>query len=105
MKHIKDIYDELGWENADGYPAGTKSKILRDEKGAKTILLKLPEGFRMEGHSHLYNEQHLVLQGGYESEGVEYQAGAYRLIHAGNDHGPFTSRAGAIVLIIWDPIY
>jgi len=104
MIHIKNIYDELGWEKAEGYPEGTKIKTLRDEDGAKTILLKLPKGFHMVAHTHIYNEQHLVLEGEYESEGKVYPSGTYRLIHAHKNHGPFTSKAGATILIIWDPV-
>ena len=104
MKHVIDIYGELGWDKATGYPMGTRIKILRDENGAKTILLKLPAGFQMNSHTHIYNEQHVVLQGQYESEGNIFPAGTYRSIPAHQDHGPFKSKAGAIILVIWDPI-
>ena len=104
MPHIRNIYDELGWENADGYPVGTRVKTLRDEEGAKTVLLKLPKGFHMEAHTHMCNEQHMILDGEYESEGNVYSSGTYRLIHAHQNHGPFTSKSGAIILVIWDPV-
>ena len=35
MIHIKNIYDELGWEKAEGYPVGTRIKTLRDEMERK----------------------------------------------------------------------
>ena len=104
MLHIRDIYDETGWEEAVSYPQGTKIKTLRDENGAKTVLLKFPKGLHIEEHTHIYDEQHLVLEGEYESEGKVYPAGTFRLIHAKKNHGPFTSKDGAIVLVIWDPI-
>ncbi len=104
MINIKNIYDELGWEKAEGYPVGTRMKILRDEDGAKTILLKLPHGFHIEAHTHLFSEQHLVLEGKYESEGKVYNSGTYRFIPAHKNHGPFTSNSGAVVLIIWDQL-
>jgi anti-sigma factor ChrR (cupin superfamily) len=102
MINIKNIYDELGWEEAPGYQVGTRIKTLRDEDGFKTVLLKLPRGFRIDSHTHIHNEQHIVLTGEYESEGVIYDSGAYRFIPAHKDHGPFTSKSGAIVLVIWD---
>lgn len=102
MYNIKNIYDELGWEPAEGYPVGTRIKTLRDENGAKTILLKLPKDFHMEAHAHIYTEQHLVLEGEYESEGQIFSHGDYRLIHGGETHGPFASKGGAKILIIWD---
>lgn len=43
MKKVINIYDELLWEEADGYPKGTRIKTLRNEEGAKTVLLKLPK--------------------------------------------------------------
>ena len=65
MKHVTNIYDELGWKKAKGYPVGTRIKTLRDENDAKTILLKLPIGFHLDSHTHIYNEQHIVLEGEY----------------------------------------
>lgn len=104
MIHVKNIYDETGWQNAEGYQEGTRIKTLRDGIDSKTILLKLPPGFILNSHTHVYNEQHLVLEGEYESEGRQYNSGTYRFIPAHKDHGPFTSKAGAIVLVIWDHI-
>ncbi len=104
MVYVENIYDESAWEIAEGYPVGTKSKTLRDENGAKTMLLKLPRGFQMGSHTHIYTEQHLVLDGEYESEGKVYPSDTYRLIPAHENHGPFTSKTGAIILLIWDPV-
>lgn len=102
MTNIKNIYDELGWEEASGYQVGTRIKTLRDENGFRTVLLKLPKGFHMDSHTHIYNEQHIVLEGEYESEGVTFTSGAYRFIPAHKNHGPFTSKGGAVILVIWD---
>ena len=104
MIKVLDIYDKLGWKQAKGYPRGTREKTLRDEGNAKTVLLKLPKGFHMESHSHITTEQHLIIRGKYESEGKVYSSGTYRLIPAGVDHGPFESKTGAVILVIWDPL-
>jgi anti-sigma factor ChrR (cupin superfamily) len=103
MKSMKNLFDELHWVPADNYPDGTQKKILRDENGASTILLKLSKGFRMEAHSHVTTEQHIVLKGSYTSSGVIYPSGSYQLISAHEDHGPFESKDGALVLVVWDP--
>ncbi len=103
MIHIANIYDKHGWKRASGYPIGTRMKILRDGNSAKTILLKLPKGFRIESHTHIYNEQYFVLEGEYESEGKIFSSGTYRFIPAHKNYGPFTSKTGAIILIIRDP--
>lgn len=104
MIKISDIYDKLGWEQAKGYPRGTRIKTLRDEGNAKTILLKLPKGFYMDSHCHVTSEQHFVIQGTYENDGKTYRSGAYQLIPAGVDHGPFESKTGAVILVVWDPL-
>jgi anti-sigma factor ChrR (cupin superfamily) len=104
MIHIKNIYDETGWKNAEGYEEGTRIKSLRNDTDSKTILLKLPQGFVLNSHTHIYDEQHLVLEGEYECEGEKYHSGTYRFIPAHKDHGPFTSRSGAVILVIWDHI-
>ena len=104
MKELSLNYQEMQWEEARGYPPGTLMKVLRrDEKGkAITIILKLGEGFEMEGHSHVGTEQHFVFEGEYEGEDRIYQEGSYRLIPERASHGPFRSEKGAVILVLWD---
>ena len=103
MQKVFNIYDEFHWEEVNGYPKGTRAKTLRDDGIAKTILLKLPKGFYLDSHTHVTTEQHFVIQGEYESDGKVYSSGCYQLIPAHIDHGPFESKNGAIVLVVWDP--
>ncbi len=103
MKEFKDLFDDLNWEEANRYAEGTKQKVLRDDDSAKTILLKLPKGFYMARHSHVTTEQHFVLEGEYISEDKTYQAGSYQLFNAHEEHGPFESKDGALILVVWDP--
>lgn len=100
MKELFMNYEEIEWNNSNGYPAGRKIKILREGGSARTLLLKLPRGFNMDAHSHMTVEQHFVLDGKYESEGKEYGPGSYRLIPRKIDHGPFTSESGANILVV-----
>jgi anti-sigma factor ChrR (cupin superfamily) len=104
MKELSLNYQEMEWEEARGYPPGTLMKVLRrDEKGEPlTVLLKIGEGFEMEGHSHMGTEQHFVLEGEYESEGRVFGVESYRLIPMRASHGPFRSQKGAVILILWD---
>ena len=104
MKNLLNLYDDLNWENADEYYEGTLKKVLRDDKGAKTVLLKLPAGFYMAPHSHITTEQHFVLDGEYESNGKKITKGSYQIFSEGDEHGPFKSENGALILVIWDPI-
>lgn len=98
-----NLYDNLNWQDATEYPDGTKQKTLRNENGAKTILLKVPANFYMAPHSHITTELHFVLKGEYTSEGQIYPGSSYQLIKANQDHGPFESKDGALILVIWDP--
>ena len=104
MQSAINIFDADGWESSHHYPAGTMQKVLRDEAGGKTILLRLPAGFRMSSHAHVAAEQHIVLEGSYASEGRIYAKGSYRLIQGHEDHGPFESEKGALILVVYDPL-
>ncbi len=57
----------------------------------------------MEPHSHITVEQHIVLSGSYTNGGLEYPTGSYQIFSAHENHGPFESKEGALVLVIWDP--
>lgn len=94
--------NSLEWQDAeDNFPGGTKIKILRDDADGRTVILRLPKGFRMEGHTHIKNEQHFILKGQYEINGKVCSQGTYQLIHKDMTHGPYTSETGAEVLVIW----
>ncbi|HPQ42570.1 MAG TPA: cupin domain-containing protein [bacterium] len=93
-------YEALDWEDARGYPPDTKIKMLRNDGKNRTFVLKLPAGFSMQDHAHMVTEQHIILNGSYVSDNKAYGPGAYRLIPAHANHGPFTSTHGAIVLVI-----
>jgi anti-sigma factor ChrR (cupin superfamily) len=103
MQEIFFNCNDLDWQPAQNYPMCTFRKVLRDYEDKKTILLRLPPGFIMDKHSHTVVEQHYVLEGSYEIEGKIFEQGSYQLIPPGFSHGPFYSKNGAIILIIWDP--
>jgi len=102
MKNIQNIFDEFNWEKATNYPIGTLQKSLRDDENGKSVILKIPKGFKMPSHSHIYTEQHFVLDGMYTSDGVVYPRGSYQIFYTHEEHGPFESKNGALILVIWD---
>ncbi len=104
MKTITNIYDDSGWTEAQEYPNGTMQKILHDDQGVRTLLLKLPKNFFMEPHAHITAEQHFVLQGEYTIGGKQFTEGTFQDIAPHEEHGPFASKKGAIILITWYPI-
>lgn len=104
MKEMTLDTGRMPWEKADGYPEGTMRKVLRrnSEGNPAVVLLKLPAGFAMDDHAHVFDEQQYVLEGKYEAQGKRFGAGHYRFIPAHASHGPFLSAAGAVVLVIWE---
>lgn len=102
MPEITLDTNQMAWKETSSYPEGTLIKVLREEGEARSVLLKLPPGFRIDAHVHTNCEQHYVLEGGYEQAGVEHGPGTYQCIPAHASHGPFSSRDGAVILVIWD---
>ncbi len=103
MKAVSVNINELKWNEAVEYPTGTEEKVLSvgGSIAPRTIMLKLPPGWKMDGHSHRYTELHYVLEGQIESQGQKYPAGTFRVIPKAVEHGPFGSETGAIVLVVW----
>jgi len=104
METIRNLYKTSHWEDAEGYIDGTQRTVLRDDENGKTLLLKLPAGFYKAPHSHLTTEQHFVVDGDYECNGDVYEIGSYQIFKPHEEHGPFSSKNGALILIIWDPV-
>lgn len=102
MPEITRNTAEMAWEEDHSYPSGTMTKVLREEGEIRSILLKLPPGFRMNAHTHIFGEQHFILEGEYEIGGEEFGPGTYQYIPAHTNHGPYTSRDGAVILVIWE---
>ena len=103
MKAVSVNVNSLAWSKTAEYPAGTEQKVL-SEGGTiapRVIMLKLPPGWEMGSHSHRFTELHYVLDGEIESQGKTYAAGTFRVIPESVEHGPFSSKAGATVLVIW----
>lgn len=104
MQEVIAKTSEIAWEAAPGYPRETKWKVLRrgSDGEPKTVLLKLPEGFDMPAHSHIYLEHHYLISGEYQLQDEQFPAGTYQVIPPHVDHGPFRSTQGAEVLVIWE---
>jgi len=103
MNAVSVNVNDLKWSGAAEYPVGTEEKVLSigGSIAPRSTMLKLPPGWKMDGHSHRFTELHYVLEGQVESRGQEYPAGTFRVIPKEAEHGPFSSKTGAIVLVIW----
>ena len=103
MKAVSINVNDLKWSGTAEYPTGTEEKVLSvgGSIAPRTTLLKLSPGWEMDSHSHRFTELHYVLEGQIESHEQKYPAGTFRVIPKGVDHGPFRSKTGATVLVIW----
>ena len=103
MNAVNLNVNELEWQSAVEYPGDAQEKIVNQggSIAPRAILLKIPADWSMEAHSHRYTEMHFVLQGSYESDGESFESGTFRIIPKEVEHGPFMSRQGATVLVIW----
>ena len=103
MNSIDVNANDIEWKVASGYPPGAKEKILNagSEMAPRSIMLKLPPGWSMDNHSHRHTELHYIMEGGYESGDEIYTSGTFRIIPKNVEHGPFTTKEGATILVIW----
>ena len=103
MEEITVNINDLEWQESKEYPLGAGVKVLSDGSGItpRVILLKFPPDWRMESHTHQYTEQHLILEGEYESRGRIYPEGTFRTIPPGTDHGPFTATKWTVIMVTW----
>ena len=103
MNAISINTNDLEWSAAGVYPTGAEEKVLSVGGGMapRTILLKLPPGWKMDGHSHRFTELHYVLEGEYESQEEKYPSGTFRVIPKEVEHGPFSTKTGAVIMVTW----
>ena len=103
MNAVSINTNDLKWQPAKGYSTGAEEKLLSvgGSIAPRTILLKIPAGWSMDEHSHIYTELHYILEGEYESKDETYTSGTFRVIPKEVEHGPFTTKRGAIILITW----
>lgn len=106
MEQIIHDTSQMRWESLRRFPGTAEVKDLREEPkvGAKTMLVRLPAGGHLAAHSHAGVVQHYVLEGEYESEGRTFTSGTYCMLPKHADVPPISSKSGATLLIIYDPI-
>jgi anti-sigma factor ChrR (cupin superfamily) len=99
--------NDLSWQPAETYPSGAEAKVLSVGNAGtpRTILLKIPPGWRMAAHSHVFTEVHYILEGEYESGDETFPSGTFRLIPKEVEHGPFNTKTGAIIMVTWCEIH
>jgi len=98
--------DDMSWRELREFPGTAEVKILREEPegGAKAMLVRLAAGGQIIPHSHTAAVQHYVLEGQYETQGKTFAAGTYRCLPGHTDMAPISTKSGATILMIYDPI-
>ena len=106
MEEIIRNTSQMRWEPLCRLPGTAEVKELREEsvRGGRTMLLRLPAGGHLAPHCHPGVVQLYVLEGEYDSRGRRFTVGAYRLLPGHAEVARICSKAGATLLIVYDPI-
>ncbi len=72
---------------------------LDEAAGTQTALWRLAPGAVVPPHPHSHEEECLVLEGSVVQEGVEFAAGDFLVVAAGQWHPAFRSPGGALLMI------
>ena len=95
-----------GWRKLDEFPGEGEVKVLREEsnRGAKTMVVRLPAGGKIQPHNHLGVVQHYVIDGQYETQGKTFETGCYRLFPKNAEVTPISTKHGVTIMMIYDPV-
>ncbi len=86
-----------GWEP---FIDGIAIRVLHEDSGVLSYLLRLSPGAVLPGHRHPMNEECLVMEGELTiGDALTVSAGGYHLALAGSLHAPITSRDGAVIFL------
>ncbi len=78
---------------------GVELKLLRQNGGQRSYLLRMAAGARIPPHEHALDEESLVLEGDATINGVICRAGDYHFAPRGKPHGWLTSEAGCLLFV------
>jgi anti-sigma factor ChrR (cupin superfamily) len=79
--------------------SGVELKLLRENAGSRSFLLRMAAGSRIPPHEHALDEECLVLEGDATLNGVLCRAGDYHLAPRGKPHDWVTTQAGCLLFI------
>jgi quercetin dioxygenase-like cupin family protein len=94
------------WDKHAGFPENVDVQVLRDDRGcgARTLLVKLPPGGKIPPHSHRGVVQRYVIDGQCEIDGERFGAGSFALLPRHSNIPLTTTKNGASILLIYDPV-
>lgn len=79
---------------------GVLIKVLHEEAGVMSYLLRLRPGARLPAHEHPQDEECIVLEGTLQvGTQIHFGAGAYHRAHRGALHASISSPGGALIFL------
>ncbi len=95
-----------GWRELKEFPGKGEVKVLREEsnRGAKTMVVRLPPEGEIFPHNHLGVVQHFVIEGQYETQGKTFEIGSYHLFPKNAEVEKISTKNGVTIMMIYDPI-
>jgi anti-sigma factor ChrR (cupin superfamily) len=78
---------------------GVELKLLRQDGGQRSYLLRMAAGARIPPHEHALDEESLVLEGDVTINGVRCLAGDYHFAPHGKPHGWLSSEKGCLLFV------
>ena len=95
--HLTIAGEEGDWQP---FLEGVAIKVLREDAGILSYLLRLQPGAALPAHRHPQDEECIVLEGRLRvGTGTEFGPGAYHLAHGGTLHPRITTETGATLFL------
>ncbi|WP_457421642.1 cupin domain-containing protein [Roseateles sp. P5_E7] len=96
-RHLTVPPGAAGWRP---FVDGVQIKVLHENEGILSYLLRFSPGARLEAHRHEVDEECVVLDGVLKvGSRVEVAAGGYHLARAGTLHASITTDTGATIFL------
>jgi quercetin dioxygenase-like cupin family protein len=97
VSHLTIDGDEGNWQP---FLEGVAVKILREQSGVLSYLLRLEPGAALPPHRHPNDEECVVLEGRLQvGSKIEIGPGGYHLAHGGALHATIRSESGATIFL------
>ena len=96
-RHLTVPAGPAGWQP---YMDGVQIKVLHENEGILSYLLRIEPGARIEAHRHPVDEECVVLEGVLKvGSRTEVGPGGYHLARAGSLHASIASETGATIFL------
>lgn len=95
--HLTITGDDGEWRP---FVDGVRIKVLREQAGVLSYLLRLEPGARLPPHRHPQDEECIVIDGSLRvGTGAAFGPGSYHLAHGGALHATISTDTGATIFL------